>query len=83
MRRIRRDANMKRPEPYELRERNLLDASLRMPTAACVMDDATAPSVDSVVPVSSPAHDEPSAGHELSVHGLTRDDCVLDDAGEL
>jgi hypothetical protein len=82
-RRLRREANVKRPQPRELVERDLLDAAQRIPTESSVMDDATAPSVDSVVSISSPAHDKPSARHKLSVHGLTRDKCVLDDAGEL
>jgi hypothetical protein len=81
--RIRRDADVKGPQPHELMERNLLDAPQRIPTATSVMDDATAAGIDSMVSVSSPAHDEPSAGHELSVHGLTRDNCVLDDASEI
>lgn len=81
--RIRRATHVKRPLLHEFMERNLLDAAQRIPTAASVMDDTTAASVDSVVSVSSPAHHKPSARHELSVHGLTRDDCVLDDASEL
>jgi hypothetical protein len=82
-RRIRRDADVQRPQPAEFIERNLLDAAQRISTTARVMDDATATGVDSMVSVSSPAHDEPGAGHELSVHGLTRGDCVLDDASAL
>jgi hypothetical protein len=81
--RIRRDTHVKRLQPNEFMERNFLDAAQRIPTAASVMDDTTAARIDSMVSVSSPAHDEPSARHKLSVHGLTRDDCVLDDAGEL
>jgi hypothetical protein len=81
--RRRCDANVQRPQSHELMERNLLDAAQRIPTAASVVDDAIAPSVDSMMSISSPAHDKPSARHKLSVHGLTRDNCVLDDAGEL
>ncbi|HVX90277.1 MAG TPA: hypothetical protein VHC20_01430 [Candidatus Paceibacterota bacterium] len=80
---MRRDADVQRPRPPEFIERNLLDATQRIPPTPGVMDDATAAGVDSVVSVSSPAHDKPSAGHELSIHGLTRDDCVFDDASEL
>jgi hypothetical protein len=80
---MRRDADLQRSRPPEFIERNLLDAAQRVPTTPGVMNDATAAGIDSVMSVASPAHDEPSAGHELSVHGLTRDECVLDDASEL
>jgi hypothetical protein len=73
-RRIRRDADVKRPQPRELIERNLLDTARRIPTTA---------SVDPMVSVSSPAHDKPSAGPEFSVHGLIRDDYVLDNESAL
>jgi hypothetical protein len=81
--RIGRDAHVKRPQLHELMERDLLHAAQGIPTAARVMDDVSATGVDSVVSVSSPAHDKPSARHKLSVHGLIRDDRVLDDADEL
>jgi hypothetical protein len=82
-RRIRRDTDVKRPQPHKFMEGNFLDATQRIPTAASVMDDTAASRIDSMVSVSSPAHDKPSARHKLSVHGVTCDDFVLNDAGEL
>ena len=72
--RIRRDAGVKRPQPHELNERSL-------PNTARKMSITT--SINPMVSVFSPAHDNPSAGHEFSVHGLTCDDDVLDDESAL
>lgn len=74
MKHVGRVANVKRPLPYEVLKRNFLDAAQRIPTPSSVVDDTTATGVNSMVSVSSATHDEPSAGHELSIHGLTRND---------
>ncbi len=71
---IRRDADVQRPQLHELIERNLPDAAQKILITT---------SVNTIVSVSSPAHDNLSAGHEFSVHGLTRDDYILDDESAL
>lgn len=69
--RIMRDADVKRLQPGELIERNLPDTAQKIPITT---------SIYARVSVSSPAQDKLSAGHEFSVHGLTRDDYVLDES---
>lgn len=73
-RRIGCVADLKRPRPHELLERNVLDAAVRILTPSGIVDNAAAAGINSMVSISAATDDDPSARDELSVHGFTRDD---------